>query len=100
MSCNVISINGEDSIMNNNISALVPCRLRRFQGSHAQIVILLAPNSSEDEQKHRSMKSVNFERAKQVHFISLLQNMVLRLKQLRNILEAGDTFFKKMYAAK
>ena len=60
--------------MNSNISDLVPCRLRigRFQGSHAQIMILLAPNSSEDEQKHRSMKSVNFGRAKQVHFISLL----------------------------
>ena len=60
--------------MNNNISALVPCRLKIgiFQGSHAQIIILLASNSSEDEQRHTitSMKSVKFGRAKQVHFIS------------------------------
>ena len=58
--------------MNNNISALVPYRLKIgiFKESHAQIIILLVSNSSEDEQRHTSMKSVKFGRAKQIHFIS------------------------------
>ena len=86
--------------MNNNISAavLVPCRLKigRFQGSHAQIIILLASNSSEDEQRHASMKSVNFEGLSR-SILFLYFRIRCKLKHIRNILEVGDTLLLKIY---